>query len=290
MTEADDLFMKPIPMHRLDDAARRLMARGAELARRDAFDITCTDFLTPREQRLFHAAVAGEGQGDRLFFCGGARGAERRCAVLVPEWFLGDAPGGDPFGDEREEFLFSLTEDGAVDLSDFITAVSLAGSDYASLSHRDWLGAILATGLKREVLGDIAVLDEHRAIAFCTRQIAPFIEDTLTRAGSDAVHAARTDVPAGFTVPRAFEDIEVTVASPRLDGVVRALTNLSRADAAELVRTGEAEVNYFPEENPDAPITDGDVLSIRGFGKYIVDSANTVTRRGRNRLVARKYK
>ena len=281
--------MKPIPQHRLDDAARRLMARGAELARRDAFDITCTDFLSPREQRLFHAAVAGEGQGDRLFFCGGARGAERRCAVLVPEWFLGDAPGGDPFGDEREAFFFSLMEEGTVDLSDFISALTLAGSDYACLSHRDWMGAILAMGLKRDVLGDIAVLDEHRAIAFCTKQIAPFITDTLTRAGSDAVHAAATELPYGFTVPRAFLDVEVTVASPRLDGVVRALTNLSRADASDLVRAGEVELNYFPEENTDADVTDGDVLSIRGFGKYIIDSANTVTRRGRNRLRARKY-
>lgn len=281
--------MKPIPMHRLDDAARRLLARGAELARRDAFEVTCTDFLSPREQRLFFTAVAGEGQGERLFFCGGARGAERRCAVLLPEWFLGDAPGGDPFSDAREEFFFSLLEEGTVDLSDFITALTLTGSDYACLSHRDWMGAILATGLKRDVLGDIAVLDEHRAIAFCTKTIAPFITDTLTRAGSDAVHAAATELPAGFTVPRAFLDIEVTVASPRLDGVVRALTGLSRADAADLVRTGEVELNYFPEENTDAEITDGDVLSIRGFGKYIIDSANTVTRRGRNRLVARKY-
>lgn len=282
--------MKPIPIQNLDDAGRRLMARAAELSQRDAFEVVCTDFLTPREQRLFYAAAASEGQAERLFFWGGARDAERRCAVLLPEWLLGEEPKGDPFGEAREEYLFSLLESGAADLSDRIAAVSLTASEYADLSHRDWLGSILALGLERSVLGDIAILDGHRAIAFFTKQIAPFIADSLKRAGNDAVRAAVTDLPAGFTVPRAFEEIEVTVASPRLDGVVRALTNLSRADAAAFVKSGEAEINYFPAADPDAPVTDGDVLSLRGFGKYIIDSANTVTRRGRNRLIARKYK
>ncbi len=282
--------MKMIPTQNLDDASRRLMARAAELARRDAYEITYTDFLSPREERLFFAAVASEGQAERLFFYGGALDAERRCAVLLPEWFLGDEPHGDPFGSEREAWLLSLITAGSVDLAEAVTPVSLTASEYASLSHRDWLGALLALGVERSVIGDIAVLDEHRAIAFFTAKIAPFITESLRRAGTDGVHAEVCTLPEGFSVPRAFESVEVTVASPRLDGVVRALTNLSRSEAAALVKAGKTELNYFPEEDTDAPITDGDILSIRGYGKYIIDSANTVTRRGRNRLVARKYK
>ena len=282
--------MKPIPLHKLDDSARRLMARAAEMARRDAYDVVHTDFLSPREQRIFHAAAASEGQADRLFFYGGARSAERRCAVLLPEWYLTDEPKDDLFGSAREEYLFSLIENETADLSGAVTAVSLTASEYSNLSHRDFLGAIMALGLERSVLGDIAVLDSHRAVAFFTPAIAVFVTENLFRAGNDAVRAAITELPNGFTVPHAFEKLEASIASPRLDGVVRALTNLSRADAADTVKSGLVELNYFPEENPDAPVTDGDVLSIRGFGKYIVDSANTVTRRGRNRLIARKYK
>ncbi len=281
--------MKVIPIQTLDDDARRLMARAAELARTGAYEVRCTDFLSPREQRLFYAAVAAEGQADRLFFCGGARDAERRCAVLLPEWYLGEEPTGDPFGEARASFVLSLIEGGDDALARAIVPLSLTASEFCELSHRDWLGAILALGIERSAVGDIAVLDAHRAIAFFTPKIAPFIEENLHRAGSDAVTAAVCALPEGFSVPREFERLEASVASPRLDGVVRALTNLSRADAAALVKDGRAELNYFAEENPDAPITDGDVLSIRGYGKFIIDSANTVTRRGRNRLVARKY-
>ena len=120
--------------------------------------------------------------------------------------------------------------------------------------------------------------------------MVPFVTENLTHAGSDTVRAAAVTLPDGFEIPRSFERIEASVASPRLDGVVRALTNLSRSDAASLVLAGDVELNYFPEEKTDAPVEDGDTLSIRGGGKYIIDSANTVTRRGRNRLVARKYK
>ncbi len=283
--------MKQIPLHNLDDAARRLMARAVDLIRREAYDVAYSHyFLTPREQRLFLAAAQAEGAADRRFFYGGAAEAERRTAVLSPDWLLGDVPGGDPFGPEREAFLFSLLEDGVIDLSEAIVPLALNGSPYGDLSHRDWLGSLLALGIDRTALGDIDVLDPHHAVAFFTPSVAPYIADHLVSAGSDTVSAVPADLPHGFAVPRSFESVEASVASPRLDGVVRALTNLSRADAAALVKAGDIELNYFCEENLDAPVDDGDILSIRGYGKYIIDSANTVTRRGRNRLVARKYK
>ena len=281
--------MKNIPIHNLDEAGRRLMARAADLCRREAYDVTFSDFLTPREQRIFYAAAAREGHADRLFFWGGAPGAERRCAVLVPDWLLSEVPLADPFSEERGQYLASLAENEVIDLRAAVQAVTLTGSAYGNLSHRDWLGAVLALGLERHVLGDIAVLDEHSAVAFFTARIAPYIEENLLRAGNDSVRAAVYETPAGFEIPRRFERIEISVASPRLDGVVRALTGLSRADAAALVKAADVELNYFPEENADAPVEDGDTLSIRGWGKYIIDSACGVTRRGRNRLTARKY-
>lgn len=281
--------MKPIPLHNLDDAGRRLMARAAELSQRQAYDMSFSDFLTPREQRIFYAAAAREGHADRLFFWGGAAGAERRCAVLVPDWLLSDVPLADPFSPEREQYLASLAENKVIDLRAAVSAVRLSGTPYGSLTHRDWLGSILALGLERHVLGDIAVLDAHSAVAFFTSRIAPFIAENLLHAGNDTVCAEVTELPAGFEIPRNFERIELSVASPRLDGVVRALTGLSRADANALVKAADVELNYFPEENADAPVEDGDTLSIRGYGKYIIDSACGVTRRGRNRLSARKY-
>ncbi len=281
--------MKPIALTSLDEAGRRLAARAADMARRNAYDIIASDFLTPREQRIFACAAAAEGEADRLFFAGGALGAERRCAVFVPDWMRGDVPAGDPFCEEREAFLFEQAKTGTLDLAAVVTPLTMSVSAYHTLTHRDWLGALLALGIERHVLGDLAVLDGQTAIGFFCTRIAPFIEKSFTRAGADAVRVARRETDWDFVIPRAYERMEITVASPRLDGVVHALTGISRAEAAAAVARGEAEVNYFVETRPDVQLEEGDILSVRGWGKCRVDSTHAVTRRGRNRVLVRKY-
>ena len=97
-------------------------------------------------------------------------------------------------------------------------------------------------------------------------------------------------VPAPETeIPRKYETVSVTAATPRIDGVVRALTNLSREDAADLVRAGMVERNYNPVLDVDRQIQPGDVLTIRGYGKYRVDKTDEETKRGRRRILCRKY-
>ncbi len=252
--------MKPIALTSLDEAGKRLAARAADMARRDAYDILSSDFLTPREQRIFACAAAAEGEADRLFFAGGALGAERRCAVFVPDWMRGDVPTGDPFCEGREAFLLEQAKTGTVDLAAVVTPLTMSVSAYHTLTHRDWLGALLALGIERHVLGDLAVLDGQTAIGFFCTRIVPFIEESFTRAGADAVRVERREPDWDLVIPRAYERLEITVASPRLDGVVHALTGLSRAEAAAAVARGEAEVNYFVETRPDVQLEEGDIL------------------------------
>ena len=276
------------PINKSDEEVKLLMARAVEMMRREQFEVAFSDFLTPREQRIFYVAAATEGQAERLFFYGGARGAERRRAVLLPEWSLPEDC-GEPFSAARDETLYSLAAAGTWSPADAVTVLCLRGSGFVTLSHRDWMGGLLALGTERTVIGDIFVQDEYSALVFVTPHIAEYLTQSLHHVGSDTVRAEPVTLPESYEIVHNYERIEATVASPRLDGVVHALTNLSRADAATLVKNGLAERNYFPETRPDIVIEDGDLLSLRGYGKYIIDSTNAVTRRGRNRLVARKF-
>lgn len=278
-----------IPYDPSDETTRLLAARAAELIRKSAYEPAFSDFLSPREQRLFYVAVASEGEAERLFFWGGARGAERRRGVLLPEWAAAPDGADTPFEPAREETFLACAAQAELSVSEAATPVALHGSGFVALGHRDWMGAILALGLERSVVGDIFVENDHEALTFALPHVAKFLSEDLTHAGADSVRAEPTELPESFELVRSFERVEGTVASPRLDGVVHALTNLSRADAAALVKNGAVERNYFPELRPDCPVEDGDVLSLRGFGKYIVGSTDAVTRRGRNRLVARRF-
>lgn len=269
-----------------------LCARAEELCRRACGEITATDFLTPGEQRIVFEHMAGERR--RLFFWGGYTGSERRIAFFMPEWL---APDGDAgiglFAKEREELFLSKLEELSFsdELYNFICPMILRGSGFEELSHRDWLGALMALGLKRNVLGDIAVNGSDRNTwIFVKKSSAGFIMDELHRAGRDTVSAeAALRLPESFSVLREYQEIHVTVASMRLDGVVKALCGLSREDASKLVARGDVSLNCFEKYETDREVQNGDIISVKGFGKYIVDSTGGRTRKDRLRVSARKY-
>ena len=274
------------------DEERLLVSRATELFRRVEKNAVASSFLTPREQRTVFEAVQSLGGRDSLFMWGGYLGAERRKAIFLPSWLREGVPCPYPlFSRAREEHFLSLLSDyGMTDiLSDFIFALELSGSGYAAISHRDWLGSLLGLGLKRSVLGDICPLGPS-ATLFCEETAAQFICEELRKAGRDTVKAKAVSVGADFSYERSYDEIVTTVQSPRLDGIIRALLNVSREEAQSIVSSGAADVNYYTKKEPDTHLSKGDILSVRGFGKYIIDQAEGTTRRGRIRLIARKYK
>ena len=280
---------RPIPAAGEDDAV--LLAHIADLAEQSEWGAAVSEFLPARACRLTTLEAARGGFADRLFFWGGCRGALRRAAVILPPW--ADMPGAsaDPLSPEREDALLAAmregTDGGAV--REKITSVRLTGSGYKTLSHRDFFGAVMATGVRREAIGEVAVLSPHEAIVFAERKIAVYLAETLTAVGADTVRAELYDVPEDFSIPRRFEAVTGTVQSPRLDGVIHALLNVSRAEAAALIARGDVTWNDFPAAAGDAPVEPGDTISARGFGKYIIDGISDVTKKGRIRLTARKF-
>ena len=72
-----------------------------------------------------------------------------------------------------------------------------------------------------------------------------------------------------------------TVKSLRLDAVTGDLFGLSRTSAAEMIRLGLVSLNYSVCEKPDAPIREGDVLSLRGKGKGAVTQIGGRSRKDR---------
>ena len=272
----------------LTDEERLLVSRAAELSARPRIPAVASCFLTPREQRLIFEA---SGVAD-FFYFGGAVGATRRKLVFLPEWMDSDVMRPKtPFSVETEKaFLDIIASYGMDDMWDeLMTVVRIKTSGYEQVSHRDLLGSLMGLGIKRETLGDICFFDGD-AYVFCEKVTADYICSALTKAGRDKVRCEKCTLPENFEIIHQFEDVHTTVASPRIDGVVRALCNISREDAASLTENGDVELNYFTEEECDAKVSGGDIISVRGYGKFVIDSVSELTRKGRIRLSARKYK
>lgn len=218
-------------------------------------------FLDLREKRVAQDALRSLGAENFEFF-GGYGDAERTMLCLYPERFK----------PEHEQYP--------------IAALGFTWR-FGELSHRDFLGALMSLGLKSEKIGDINVGDSDGTVVLDSA-MADFVADNLTRVGRCTMRCERID-PDSIIPSRSFEDISDTVASARLDCIVSALTNLSRGKSDELIRGGMIMVDFGPESDPDTRIDDGATVSVRGHGRYIVDSVGPVTKKGRMRFSARKY-
>jgi len=239
-------------------------------------EVACSAFLSPRACHEASAYLDRTGMGGRYLLSGGYDAAERRKLIVLPDYMEGVC-------DPKE--LSDYGED------DGIGAVNVMGSGYRALSHRDYLGALLALGVEREVLGDILPFSDGQigARIFCEARMVPFFCDMLTHVGADAVRVCLVNTDEPFAYERQFRPITDTVASPRLDGVVAALCSLSRDKAASLVDMGAVEIDYEVEQRRDRMLCAPCTVTVRGCGKFRIQSLSDKTKKGRLRLNAEQY-
>ncbi len=221
-----------------------------------------TNFLDERESNYVRDRLKNN-RSVEISFWGGFDKSERVCAGIFPY-------GQDSCADEFD-----------------ISAITARYRKDTSLTHRDFLGTLMSLGLKREVIGDILV-EEGRCVFFVKRDIEQYITEQLFKVGGEGVLLS-----VGFEHPlpegARFDNISATVASGRLDCVVKALTNTGRDSAAALIKSGRVTLNFVEEYSNSASVSDGAKISIRGYGKYIIDQIGPKTRKGRLSLKARKY-
>lgn len=238
-------------------------------------------FLTPRDQKRADKMLRARGVRQQAWFWGGYPEAERTSLFLLPEYLTVCLTGAcDAVPAEEMRSLLGEEAERAV------CAVRIVGSGFRKLGHRDFLGSVLGLGIERDVLGDLAVQNEHEAVLFCTEKMATFLKLSLEKVASDTVRCIDQTEAHGFTDGRHYQPIRDTVASERLDCVVAALCNLSRDAAQTAVRTGLVEVDFEVTERVDMLLAAPCTISVRGQGRFVLRAFDGETRKGRLRLCA----
>ncbi|AVQ95402.1 hypothetical protein DRA42_03590 [Ethanoligenens harbinense] len=218
-------------------------------------------FLDEREQAAVLRHLSAKHADASFLLWGGYADAERRMLGVFPQE---EVPDGAAFP---------------------ITAVQIIWKG-AELNHRDFLGALLSLGLKREKVGDL-VVRSNDCVAFLENAVAAFVRSNLSRVGRIGVSCE----PYEGDVRREahFAEIGGTVASERLDCVVAALTGCSRTQAEDGITAGRVALDFRTVTDRACRVPPGASLSIRGCGRFVVDELGPPTRKGRLRFAARKY-
>lgn len=251
----------------MSDENELLKKRFAELAgkSRNCGYFIFTDFLGLNELSLFTEA-ARPLLPLAYKMSGGADGAER---VMVR------------FGDEEE-----LGYDEPFPIL-CIKVEPLMQKFADKLTHRDFLGALLNLGIERSVLGDI-VIRENVGYVFAKEDIAEYICQELTRVKRTAVKASVCEtLPTGELYK--LEDRTVQLSGERLDAVVAKLFSLSRDDALSLFRKKLVFVQGRCVENNDYRPKENDLVSVRGYGRFIYCRAYSTSRKGKLNVLIKLY-
>ena len=221
--------------------------------------ITETLFLNPSETATAQNFLRSK-SGVRFLIHGGFPDSERSRLFFLPDYI--------------DEEYFPIEE--------YISVIKTKFS-FSSPTHRDFLGSLMGLGIKREVLGDILVFPD-RAYIICTAQIAQYIVENLEKVGrlgiqSSVVSLSEIEIPT----PQ-FDTVTGTVASLRADSVTALAFGISRTFAAELISSGALSLNHLPEENISAEIQEGDLLSLRGYGRAKLFAIGGISKKGRHFL------
>lgn len=75
-----------------------------------------------------------------------------------------------------------------------------------------------------------------------------------------------------------------------MDSIIKLGFSLSRGNALELIKAGKAFVNSRLSEKGSTVISEGSVISLRGFGKLKLKTIGELTKKGRTYVEIDKYK
>lgn len=173
--------------------------------------------------------------------------------------------------------------------ADALEALSLQYPEkFGKLGHKDVLGALLGLGISRQKVGDINGFEDHFQVVV-SKDIAPFVVQMLDKVGRMRVSVKVIGLSELETPVIQFEECSGTVSAERLDSIVALAYRLSRQEAKAQIESGLVKVNHRVVLQASRSLSNGDLISCRGLGRFILKAIGNETKKGRIHISLLKY-
>jgi photosystem II S4 domain protein len=170
-----------------------------------------------------------------------------------------------------------------------VVVLEIAGNFlFDTATHRDFLGAMLGTGIVREKTGDIIVLGERGAQVIVVPEMAEFLEMNLQQVRSVPVKTQRIDISELKIREPKKKELTTVEASLRLDAIASAGFGMSRSKMVDLIDAGDVRVNWKEITQASFQVKSGDLVAIRGKGRLEVGEV-AITKKDRYRVQLTRY-
>ena len=232
--------------------------------------IECTDFLNLAQQDLVNKFLK-KAKIENYYFFGGAREAERKLLILYPEKLT------EEMARKNHSKIMSIIK------------IKLPNELENEYDHRNYLGAIMKIGTEREKIGDISV-KKYGAEIVIKNEVRNFLLQnlgSLTRFSSSEIQAETIDNLTEIEQQKV--EIKEIVASLRLDNIVAALARTSRNKAVEMLEQERVLLNFKCETKSSKQVNIGDIITIRGKGRFKFKEISGNTKKGRFIIKVEKF-
>ena len=170
-----------------------------------------------------------------------------------------------------------------------VIRVILNDDEKGKYSHRNYLGGIVKVGMKREKVGDILVFDDGADILVKEEAVENLKQELikLNRFENSKFEVINLEELRKAEIK--VEDIKIIVPSLRLDNFVSDLAKTSRSKAVQIIDSERVFINGQNETKVSKQVKLGDVITIRGKGRFVVKEFSGTTRSGRMVVNIEKY-
>jgi len=237
--------------------------------------VTFSDFLNLNELNIYHTAKNTFYTKTEVF--GGYDSSERQMVAFIPDalsYTLLDQ------SEHAQRVIYPIK---------CIHIVPKHPKFAEALTHRDILGALMNLGIERNRLGDILCLDDNYYV-FCDANIFPFIMESLQKVRHTIVELSEELDYCHLQANIRLEEQYDMIASNRIDCIIAKALHLSRSDAANLLAAEKVFINGKCITNCNKSCEDGSIISVRGKSRFIFESCNTISKKGKLRVKFSFYK
>ncbi len=270
------------------------------------------DFMSLEQQSMLSGFIRTH-KRDGAYLYGGYPDAERKMVVFLPDYMVDEirawllevkSPDANetansnkadkPLTDEELCQWFSAHPD---ECPLQILDCEIPAHEKAELSHRDYLGALMGEGIKREKVGDILVRSQANqgesksggAQIIVMNDMADYLLENYRQVGRATLNTKLAPISELSLGEIRTKDENVNVASPRLDNIVAEVFHMSRKLAQEAISHGIVFVDGIQMNKPDFTMKGGEKLVLRGKGKIIYHGIVGQSRKGNDYVRITRY-
>lgn len=225
----------------------------------NTYSFITTEFLNPREFKILESVL--ERRGSHYYTSGQYFQTEYVKVIIAPEYYQFD----------MVDFNLSLIE-------------IKYNAKFNHLTHAKIMGTLLNyLGVKRSILGDILV-EEGCAQVLVDSQMTNHLVHSVTKIGTASVQLAEVPLSKLLTPKQDIQKLTVIASSLRLDKILATILKISRTQSTKLIEADKVKVNYAIVNRVSEQLVEGDLISVRGYGRFTLNHNLGLTKNQKYKL------